>query len=235
MKIILLIILSSLLASSSFGQEQNASALPDLYIFVGEKIKIKEIVRKEEPPVKTDEIKTSISSDSNGEFTTEEVTIQFYHEYKAKYKILKNVYGDLEMDTIEFKAYDHFGTPDFSKYKYVLLYVTKHNGEFYHIRHEYSALYKTKDNRWAGTYSPDYFYPDNPYAQNTKIKPELIDFKSDVVIDIKNYSNDEIIKWFPEPYFKIKKNKAIAIYGNYIEDIVQLEKDGVLKELENYK
>jgi hypothetical protein len=153
--------------------------------------------------------------------------------YKAKYKILKNVYGDLKMDTIEFKAYDHFGTPDFSRYKYVLLYIAKHGGEFYQFRHEYSALYKTKDNRWAGTYSPDYFYPNNPYAQNTKIKPEIINFEPEVVIDIKNYSNDEKKKWFPEPYFRIKKDKAIAIYGNYIEDLVQLEKDWILKELEN--
>jgi hypothetical protein len=81
MKTMLLIMLLFLLAGSSFGQEQNASALPDLYVFVGEKIKIKEIVRKEESLVKTDEVKTPISSDPNGEFTTEEVTIQFYHEY----------------------------------------------------------------------------------------------------------------------------------------------------------
>ena len=45
----------------------------------------------------------------------------FDNGFKAKYLILEKVFGDFVADTIEFVAYDHYGIPDFSKFKNVLL------------------------------------------------------------------------------------------------------------------
>ena len=39
-------------------------------------------------------------------------------KFDAQYKILENVYGNYENDTIKFSAYDHYGTPAFSEYNY---------------------------------------------------------------------------------------------------------------------
>jgi len=192
------------LTSSSYGEEQIK---PELYVFVGQKIEVVEFQPEEE-----------------------EGWISWDYAFKAKYKVLENVYGDLKVDTIEFTAYDHYGIPPFSEYEYVLLYLAKHDGEFYHEKYLFSPLYKTKDNQWAGIYSSDYLHP---YNKNTKIRPEKIDFEPDVVRDIgeiiEKYSDDEIKEWFPEPYFRIEGNKAIAEYGNYIPELIQLKKDSVLK------
>jgi hypothetical protein len=209
MKTILFIILSLVFVNSSLAQDQSE---PELLIFIGEKIFVNEI---EKPGVVSE--------------SKDEITFSMNYVFKAKYKILESVYGDLKMDTIEFTAYDHYGTPEFSKYKYVLLYVAKYGDEFYHEKYQYSALYKTTDNKWAGTYAvTDYKY-NQDFNINTTVKPVKIDFEPEVVIDLKNYSAETIKEWFPEPYFKIKRKKAIAVYGNYIPELIQLKKDGVLK------
>ncbi len=186
--------------SNLFGQDKKQK----LYVFVGEKIEVKEF----KPKVK-------------------EGTILMDQAFKAKYKILKNVYGDLKQDSIEFVAYDHYGIPPFSKHKYVLLYIVKEGENLYHSKYQFSALYKTKENKWAGIYSKyDYGHSFN---KNTSIKPEKINFEPIVEIDLKESSKETISKWYPKPYFYIKDNKAIAVYGNYINELFQLKKDGVLK------
>ena len=39
----------------------------------------------------------------------------------------------------------------------------------------------------------------------------------------------EVAEKFPSPYYFIKEGKAIAIYGNYVPELLQLQKDGILK------
>src|SRR5690606_16968534 len=55
--------------------------------------------------------------------------------YEAKYKLIKNVYGELKTDTIDFIIYDHYGAPPFSKYKHVLLFLSEHCGKLYHEKY----------------------------------------------------------------------------------------------------
>ena len=63
----------------------------NLFVFVGEKISVTELPQDED------------SRD---------------HGFQATYKILDRVYGNYSKDTIHFEAYDHYGTPPFSKYKH---------------------------------------------------------------------------------------------------------------------
>ena len=98
------------------------ACLNKLFVFVGEKIAVTELPYEEG------------SMDAG---------------YKAKYKILQRVYGNYPNDIIEFVAYDHYGTPAFSKYKNVLLFVSEYEGKFYHEKYVYDPLFKTKDGRWA--------------------------------------------------------------------------------------
>ncbi len=37
---------------------------------------------------------------------------------------------------------------------------------------------------------------------------------------------------YPEPYFKVVGDRAIAIYGNYIEELFRLKKENVLRARE---
>lgn len=153
--------------------------------------------------------------------------IPFDSQFLARYEILELYRGSYEGDQIEFTVFDHYGVPPFSKYEHVLLYLEKHDGHFYHAKYMYSPLYKTKDGRWAGPYdSYDYTHPNN---ESTTIKPEKIDFIDVVTIDVSEYEKDYIDRYFPAPYYEIQENKAVAIYGNYLDELFKLKQDGVLK------
>lgn len=172
-----------------------------LFAFVGEKLSVEEIPYKR-------------GAMNNG--------------FKAKYVILKKIYGDFSEDTIEFIAYDHYGTPFFSEFKNVLLYVSADSGTYYHETYMYNDVYKTGDGRWAGLYaSSDY---KHVYNKRTKIKPVQIDFTPKVILPLKKNDADgrPLVFWYPDPYFKTVGDSAVAIYGNYVEELFALKKTGVL-------
>jgi len=204
---IFIIILTSsiLLAKKDIeAKKVNNSKSSNLYVFIAEKIEIKHVI---------------VTPTKKGVFLMDS-------KFKAKYKVIKNIHNIINGKVVEFIAYDHYGIPAFSKYKYVLLYLIKEDGKFYHSKYQYSPLFKTKNNKWASFYSSDY---SHPYNCNTKIKPVKINFKENLSIDITKYSKEIIKRFYPKPYFKIKGNKAYPKYGNYIKELFQLKKDGVLK------
>lgn len=203
----ILIIFFSLL--SAFGQTRKDS----LIVFVGEKIEVNYVER---PPtekiIKGNDTLISIRMDS---------------EYLAKYKILQLVHGAYKSDTIEFTVYDHYGEPTFSKYRTVLLFVSDYNGKLYHEKYQYFDLYMTENGKWASPYSSgDY---NHSFKDSITVKPEKIPFTDKVFYSVKKMSTEAIKKWFPQPYYKIEKNRAIAIYGNYVEDLFRLKQQTILK------
>lgn len=148
--------------------------------------------------------------------------------FKAKYAILKRVYGSFAKDTIEFVAYDHYGRPAFSKFKNVLLFVSADSGTYYHQKYMYNDVYKTKDGRWAGTYASDDYA--HAYNKHTKIKPVKIEFVEKVSFPTKTVDEEkrQLEFSYSKPYFKTIGDSAFAVYGNYVEDLVTLKKEGVL-------
>lgn len=148
--------------------------------------------------------------------------------FKAKYAILKKVYGDFPEDTIEFVAYDHYGIPFFSKFKNVLLYVSADSGTYYHQKYMCNDVYKTKEGRWAGTYAAEDY--DHCYNRHTKIKPAKIEFAAKVCFPLKmvDEQGKQLEFSYPNPYFKTVGDSAFAVYGNYVEDLFTLKKEGFL-------
>lgn len=193
-------IIATLVCFKSFGQTKKDS----LYVFVGKKIEVVGFKQK---------------LDSN--------EIPFDAAFKAKYVVIQNLYGNYNKDTIEFEAYDHYGKPAFSHYDYVLLFVSNYNGKLYHEKYQYFDVYKTKNGRWASGYKAgDY---GHSYNKNTTVKPERIDFVEEVSYKIKSRNKEEIETIFPSPYYKIENDKAIVVWGNYIEQLFELKKTGILK------
>ncbi len=176
-----------------------------LLIFVGEKIDVTEMEQ-------------DISEDS---FALP------YAKFKAKYKIIEKVCGDYSRNTIEFIVYDHYGRPQFENYKTVLLYVSMYKDTFYHERYLYDALYKTKDGQWASPYSSMSY--DLADSTKNRIKPHKMEFLNEVSFDVKGRSRRSLEEFFPSPYYKVENKKAKALYGNYVAELVQLKKEGVLK------
>jgi hypothetical protein len=178
-------------------------SMPRHFIFIGEKISVDYAKRKYYCNV--------ISMDS---------------KFNAKYKIVENIYGNYKKDTIHFVAYDHYGRPAFGNYQYVILFVTQYCNEYIHQKYQFYNVYKTFDNKWAAPYQTfDYSKLDTL----SKIKPIKITFKNRVEFDISTASKEWVEKSYPSPYYKIENGKAIAIYGNYVSELLELKKQTILK------
>ncbi len=115
------------LYASQTAQAQTAK--DSLYVFVGEKIEVNKFFLAKNP--------NQLIGNA---------------AFRAKYRIVQQVYGHYPYDTIEFIAYDHYGTPAFSKYEHALLYVSKYEGKLYHEKYQYADVYRTENGRWASGY-----------------------------------------------------------------------------------
>lgn len=174
----------------------------NVYVFVGQKLK----VDYEPEPYYCD----VITMDSR---------------FNAEYRILEQEVGNYSKDTISFTVFDHYGRPAFSKYETVLLFVSEYCGKLYHEKYQYFDLYKTADGKWASPGDPykyDSYHKKNLTAQNIK-------FADTVWFDISKLSEAAINQQYPEPFYKIEGQKAIPVMGSYIDELITVKKDGVLK------
>lgn len=151
-----------------------------------------------------------------------------FSKFIAEYRVVEKVCGDYNKKNITFVAFDHYGFPGFGNYEHALLFLTTYKGDdtIYHQRYQYFPVYKTKDGRWAGSYQHMEYKIDG-----TGIKPEKIEFAEEVSYSIEGLTRATRQKRYPEPYYRIDKGnkKAIAVFGNYVPELFQLKKDGVLK------
>lgn len=146
--------------------------------------------------------------------------------FKAVYKILEQEAGNFPNDTITFSGYAHNARFAFSNYQNVLLFVGEYCGELYHEKYQFFDLYKTADGRWASPGDP-YKY-DERYRKN--ITAQRIQFADTVWFDISKLSEAAKKQQFPAPFFKIEKQRAIPVMGSYVEELIAVKKEGVLKE-----
>ncbi|TMP31077.1 hypothetical protein [Pseudoalteromonas rubra] len=142
----------------------------------------------------------------------------------AKYKVLEKVHGEFNSDVISFEAYDHYGTPAFAKYKYVLLFVSEHDGKIYHEKYQYFDVYKTQAGGWAYCGAPF------EYEQAVNSKP-LENIKFSPVIEYSTVMYNEVYakEAFPEPTFEHANGKAICRQGVYVDELFRIKQEGILK------
>lgn len=72
--------------------------------------------------------------------------------YRCKYVIVKNIFNNPKVDTLDFVAYDHYGSPAFSKYETVLLYVSKSSkgSQYFHQKYQFDYLERNNDEKYYG-------------------------------------------------------------------------------------
>lgn len=116
----------------------------NLFVFIGEKISVTEFDPNENN--KTYEI------DSTTGDTIMHTSYVMDNGFKAKYKVIKAIFNDVKVDTIDFVAYDHYGHPGFEDFDTVLLYISKsEDGKyFFHQKYQYDPLIKTSKGVWKG-------------------------------------------------------------------------------------
>lgn len=151
--------------------------------------------------------------------------VSFDGQYVSKYKLLKTIYGTVLPDTINFTAFDHYGTPKFSYYKYVMLFLSEYCGKLYHEKYQFFDVYPTKDGRWAR--------PGDPYRYDKHWQKDIqivkLNFKDNLSFDIEDEDEHVIKEKYPRPYFRMTKNRAFPLTGVYAEELLEIKKNGVLK------
>jgi hypothetical protein len=200
---VLIVVLSIISSTALFAQNNRDS----LIVFIGEKIDVQQMPdrNKKDSPV-----------------------IFMDGEYKASYRILKLLNGHYTADTISFYAYDHYGWPAFSKYNTVLLFVYPYKDMNVHEKYQFFPVYKTKNERWAGVYAAGDFQ-NNFYKDSITVHPEKIEFQEKLSFDLTKVSGEMKEYFYPAPFFTIKNNKAIPVYGNYVEDLFRIKQQTILK------
>lgn len=190
---------------------------PDKYMaFVGEKIQVVEFDPAED--------------------YAEEVLIMD-SAFKARYRILELVHGEYDGETVDFKAYDHYGFPHFAKRNIAMLYLTEYEGALYHVKYAFHDVYPTIDGRYAFCGNP-YF----TFEEEDEIDPrplERITFSPPVVMRISDhlmdeedkeyYSDDEIAEhrakvyeFFSAPDFEVKGDHATCKRGVYPDELFRI-------------
>lgn len=117
----------------------------NLFAFIGEKISVTEF-----DPNENNNERIEIDS------VTGDTIIQRYYVmdqgFICKYKVLKNVFNQLDTDTIEFRAYDHYGRPGFENYERVILYisVSGDSSHYFHQKYQFDPVIKSPKGRWKG-------------------------------------------------------------------------------------
>lgn len=173
-----------------------------LYVFIGKKIKL--------DPAENIIYCDRISMDS---------------KFKAKYQILKNIFGDFPSDTINFDIYDHYGDPGFIDLETVILYVFKNCKELIQVKYLYNNVY-LDNNKWIVPY-PYHLIKDSKLLNDFEI--DKIRFRKTVEFDFSQRSIDWIEENFPSPFYKRKGKKVKVIFGISTDQMFEIMKKTSLK------
>lgn len=144
---------------------------------------------------------------------------------RLKYKILEKTYGRYLRDTIDFFSYYDADSLEFAKSKTVLLFLYQSGGNFHKLALPWYQVYQTVDGRWAsGAKWWDYTtYP-------TTIKPKHLQFRDSISFDTKGMNQEQIDHWYPAKYYVRKGDLATPIFGNYSDELFEIQKNGFLKD-----
>jgi hypothetical protein len=126
-------------------------------------------------------------------------------KFEARFRVLRRVFGHYDKPEITFTVYDHYGEPAFARYDTILMFVARYEGKLYHEKYQFLPVYPTANGRWASCGDPEQW--EGSYHHG-KLKPVPIKFAGKVVDGATGRSCTE---------------------GNYIEDLLLMKQNGVLK------
>ena len=148
--------------------------------------------------------------------------------FSATYRIIDRICGIYTGDTIVLEVIEMFYDSSFMKHRFQLLMLTKDTAqnEVYKLWGKlYFDVFKTANNRWAGAYKPEYAIIS---ADQKEVKPRKIRFSKDAFYNTAGMTREEIDKAYPEPYYKIRKDRAFPLIGINVDEISQHQKEGLL-------
>jgi hypothetical protein len=151
----------------------------------------------------------------------------FDRKYQAKFKVLDTVYGKYPHAEIEFEVFSHGQNPPyFTKYKTVLMYVSRFGDIWIHEKYLFNPVYSTEDGSWAGCGDPY----RGVYGQPERIvSAENVYFDPPVEFDLEGLSPEEIEKRYPKDHFIRGRKTATCYRGARPHSLFVVKRESVLK------
>lgn len=159
---------------------------------------------------------------------TEDDDVTLVTEYVSTYRVLETLEGALASDIVNLYAYDHYGKPPFSKYRYVLLFMREEDGKYNTLRNWSVPVYKTRSGLWA--------YCGSPYLNSEDEKNadplEEIDFHPQLEFTTVMYNEEYAKEEYPEPFYEHINGKAICRQGVYLDELYRVFKAEIINNEE---
>jgi hypothetical protein len=195
---------------------------PKLFVFVGQKISIENF--------DLNESLKQPKQDGPKECQIEYIVLDA--GFKAKYKVIKPIFGEIPSKYINFEIYTHWGEAQLPQGKNTLLFIHHWPHKNVSAKYLYHDVQKTHDGNW-GVCGDPYFIPPDETSNNRpdhyafRKAPSKLKFIEKTHKIPKWINNEHINEVYPPQYFKVKGRKAKCRgYGYLVEDLFEIEKKG---------
>lgn len=206
---------SAVAAEGEVAQTLQATAEgEDLLVFVGEKLSVEDVTAQERAAAES-------------EAGPGQVIVLMDEYYQARYRVLQVVHGRYDSDVIEFDAADHYGEPAFASYDTVLLFVSKGEHSYHHVKYQYYPVFRTSSGGWAGC-AP--IGSGDAEERAGIVTPHRIDFGPEAYFDLRKLDWRVHRKDFAGEYFRFERGRARCRLGNTLEELFEVKRRTVLKE-----
>lgn len=218
---------SAYIVTSKNIKHGGANKNINLYAFVGKKISVTEF----DPNEKQEDVQTGRYEidEETGDTKIVKKSYVMDRAFKCKYQVIRKMFNYLETDTVEFIAYDHYGTLGFAKRDTVILYLSKSKdgSHYFHQKYQYDQVYINRKGHY-------YSYPKFSGSESPEKFENMIDFDktfSDEKYDVSHLDAEAIKMYYPPKFYKIENNFAIPIKGIYLNRLINYRLSTTFKDL----
>ncbi|MCX8531878.1 hypothetical protein [Chryseobacterium luquanense] len=200
----------------------------NLYAFVGKKISVTEF----DPNENQEDVPTGEYEIDEEMGDTLKVVKRSYimdNAFKCRYKVVKKMFNYLETDTVEFIAYDHYGTPGFAKRDTIILYLSKSKdgSHYFHQKYQYDHVYKNRKGHY-------YSYPKFHGSESPETIEGMTGFDKNFSYekyDVSHLNSEAIKMYYPPKFYTIENNFAIPIRAIYLNRLTNYRLSTTFKDL----
>ncbi|HEX7869189.1 MAG TPA: hypothetical protein VF455_03665 [Chryseobacterium sp.] len=219
---------SAFIVTSKNVKHGGANKNINLYAFVGKKISVTEF----DPNENKEDIQTGeyeIDEETGDTLKIVKKSYVIDRAFRCRYKVVRQMFNYLKTDTVEFIAYDHYGTPGFAERDTVILYLSKSKdgSHYFHQKYQYDNVYINKKGHY-------YSYPKFNGSESPETLENMTGFdktSSEEKYDVSNLNSEGIKMYYPSQFYKIENNFAIPIKAIYLNRLINYRLFTTFKDL----
>jgi len=153
----------------------------------------------------------------------ETVCISMDQVFKATYMVREVISGNVGAGSrVTFTVADHYGFPEFARYKNALLFIQLNNGDPYLEKYQGFEVHETALGRWATC-----GYPRGADSESGDLEDvtfaHYVTFGSVGELNVASVARD-----FPSPVYEVRNGIIRCVKGWSLERLVKYVKEGVL-------